>query len=439
MWSDRRRATLQSFAKRSLRCTVARILSNESHRQFSTHLAESPLLQWFCGYDRMGVIRVPSKSTMQRMESCVPAELLTRLNDLLLQRAAATNEDGRSPIGMEEAIDLSLIWIDATCAPLDIHYPTDWALLRDGTRSIMRAIQVIRGHGLRRRMPDPVTFVAAMNQQAMAMSGASRRGRGGDKKKARKRVLRLMKRIARKVILHGRRYLHALRVSRDQTDLSEAEAAVIIKRLEKYLEQMPKAIHQAHERIIGERVVLNDKKILSLYEPHAAVYVRGKAGADAEFGMQLVLSESADGLIVDCQLLTDGIHSDSTLLLPAIRRMRAALGDRVASSVIADRGFTSAANTTALQKMDICDVTLPRDVKAMKEMLADPKRRALHRRRAQTEARIGVLKANFLGDRLPTKGLTAQQRYVAWAVLSHNLWVLARLSKSAKESETEAA
>jgi hypothetical protein len=25
------------------------VLSNESHRQFSSHLAESPLLQWFCG------------------------------------------------------------------------------------------------------------------------------------------------------------------------------------------------------------------------------------------------------------------------------------------------------------------------------------------------------------------------------------------------------
>ena len=53
--------------------------------------------------------------------------------------------------------------------------------------------------------------------------------------------------------------------------------------------------------------------------------------------------------------------------------------------------------------------------------------RRLHTRRAQTEARIGIFKANFLGDHLPTKNWQAQQRFVAWATLAHNLWVLARL------------
>ena len=43
------------------------------------------------------------------------------------------------------------------------------------------------------------------------------------------------------------------------------------------------------------------------------------------------------------------------------------------------------------------------------------------------EARIGIFKANFLGDELPTKSLDAQVRFVAWAALAHNLWVLARL------------
>jgi IS5 family transposase len=223
----------------------------------------------------------------------------------------------------------------------------------------------------------------------------------------------------------------------DQTDLSEAEAAVIINRLVRYLEMMPMAIHQAHERIIGERVVPNDEKILSLYEPHAEVYVRGKAGADAEFGLQLLLSESAEGLIVDCHLVPEGIQSDSTLLMPAIKRMRAALGESVASTVVTDRGFSSAANSDALKALDIVDSTLPRNSGAMQKMLASSTHRALHRRRAQTEARIGIFKANFLGDQLPTKGLVAQQRYVAWAALSHNLWVLGRLDVA--EAAAEAA
>jgi IS5 family transposase len=428
--SDRRQGSVHRHAKQALRCTMARILSNECHRQFSTHLAESPLLQWFCGCDSLKEkIRVPSKSTLQRMESEVPPETITKLNDLLLKSASGRDAAGVSPIGLVEAVDLSVIWIDSTCAKLDIHYPADWALLRDGTRSIMRAIQVIREHGLKHRMPAPESFVSEMNKQAMAMTGASRRGRGGDKKRGRKRALRAMKRVVRKVQRHGRRYAELIRNSWAETDLSKLQATRIAERIEGLLAAMPAAIKQAHERIIGERLVPQEDKILSLYEPHAKVYVRGKAGADVEFGLQLLVSESADGLIVDCHLVPDRIANDSTLLMPAIARMNETFGPTVPSTVVTDRGFASKANSASLTDADIIDATLPRTPADMQKKLENPVFRKLQRRRAQTEARIGILKANFLGDRIPTKGPLAQRRFVAWATLAHNVWVLARLDR----------
>jgi len=429
--SDRRRESIQRHARQGLRCTVARILSNESHRSFSGHLAESALLQWFCGIRFDGVIRVPSKSTLQRMEAEVPSQVLQELNALMLRRSATTDGAGVSVLGLAEVSDLSLIWMDATCAKLDIHYPTDWLLLRDATRTIMKAIATIRSHGLKHRMPAPERFIAQMNAQCMAMSGASRRGRGGDKKRARKATLRTMKRIAGKVRGHGQRYREMLATGWAETDLSERQVQRIIERLDQVLGQLPAAIHQAHERIIGERVVPNEAKTLSLYQPHAQVYVRGKSGADAEFGLQMLLSESAEGLIVDCQLL-ERIASDNTLLMPAITRMRQTFGDQAAGTIVTDRGFASAANDAALAKAAVTNATLPRNPNAMHAFLQDPALRRLHTRRAQTEARIGIFKANFLGDHLPTKDWPAQQRFVAWATLAHNLWVLARLDRVAK-------
>jgi IS5 family transposase len=429
-FTDRRRQSVRQHAIRTLRCTVGRILSNECHRKFSCHLAESQLLRWFCGYSEIGEIRVPSKSTLQRMESDVSAEVMRSLNDLLLRSATEVLPDGESSIGLEERVDLSMIWMDSTCAELNIHYPVDWTLLRDGTRSIIRCIKVIRSHGLRCRMPDPSTFVANMNQRAMAMSGASRKGRGGDKARTRKRELRAMKRLAKKVIEHGRRYLKNLMSNWRTTDLSEPQALQIGTRLERILDTMPAAIEQAHERIIGERPVPNDKKLLSLYEQHAEVYIRGKSGADAEFGLQLLLSESAEGLIVDCHLVPDGIESDSNLLVPALKRIRQGLGPCAALAAVTDRGFNSRKNSGEMKEMNIQDVTLPRSPIELKDKLQDPKVRALQKRRAQTEARIGIFKANFLGDCIPTKGFIAQERYVAWATLTHNLWVLARLNQS---------
>lgn len=63
----------------------------------------------------------------------------------------------------------------------------------------------------------------------------------------------------------------------------------------------------------------------------------------------------------------------------------------------------------------------------MRERMKDPVMRGLQQRRAQTEARIGIFKNNFLGAQLPTKNIDAQISFVAWAALAHNLWVLARL------------
>jgi hypothetical protein len=365
------------------------------------------------------------------MEGDIPVEFLRELNSLLLQRSSAGDKQGRSLVGLADPVDLSLIWMDATCAKLDIHYPTDWLLLRDATRTIMKAIVTIRGHGLRHRMPAPERFIAAMNAQAMAMSGSSRRGRGGDKKRARKSILRTMKRIVGKVRTHGQRYRDLLLKSWTETDLTERQAQRIIERMDGILGQLPAAIMQAHERIIGERVVANDSKTLSLYQPHARVYVRGKSGADAEFGLQLLLSESAEGLIVDCHLLNE-ITNDSKLLMPAIARMREAFGPGVAGTVVTDRGFASVENDAALVAAKVANATLPRNPEEMQAKLLDPVMRRLQRRRAQTEARIGIFKHKFIGDHLPTKDFDAQVRFIGWATLAHNLWVLARLEQAAE-------
>lgn len=62
------------------------------------------------------------------------------------------------------------------------------------------------------------------------------------------------------------------------------------------------AIKQAHERIIGGRLVTTEDKILSLYDKDAHVIVRGKLGGEIEFGQGLILVEQTDGLIIDWYL-----------------------------------------------------------------------------------------------------------------------------------------
>jgi hypothetical protein len=49
-------------------------------------------------------------------------------------------------------------------------------------------------------------------------------------------------------------------------------------------------------------------------------------------------------------------------------------------------------------------------------------------RRAQTEGRIGILKNVFIGESLSGKGYAHQRLEVAWSILAHNLWVIARIA-----------
>ena len=69
----------------------------------------------------------------------------------------------------------------------------------------------------------------------------------------------------------------------------------------------------------------------------------------------------------------------------------------------------------------------------------EPELRAGLKRRAGTEARIAIIIKNFMGDKPRAKGFKHRQMMVGWAVLAHNLWVLARLKQAAPEEQQKAA
>jgi hypothetical protein len=69
----------------------------------------------------------------------------------------------------------------------------------------------------------------------------------------------------------------------------------------------------------------------------------------------------------------------------------------------------------------------PRSPAALKQRMQDEEFVDCQQRRSQTEARIGIFKNKFLGRPLKAKGLERRELAVAWSVLTHNLWVIARM------------
>jgi hypothetical protein len=235
-----------------------------------------------------------------------------------------------------------------------------------------------------------------------------------------------MKQMAHTIRRHAQAHRALLAQRRAETTLSEPQAQVILRRIEGVLARLPAALQQAHERIIGGRQVPNADKLLSLSEPDVQVLKRGKAGAAVEFGHKLWLGETREGLIVDFALLPE-VKADPALVLPAVRRLVKDLKLKV-QAVWGDRGLFSQANARGLAQRAIKCGLCPRDPAELHRRLAEEAGfRAGLRRRGGTEARIAIFKASFVGSPCLTKRFAPRALAVSWAVLAHNLWLLARL------------
>lgn len=426
--SGRQERWVQRTARETLRCGVARGLVNASFRDFSCRLADSPVLQHFCLLDVLEPIRVPSKSRLERNEKMLPEGLVrTLVNEVVLSGAQRAVE-----IGLAKPVDLDVYFLDTTCLKANIHYPVDWVLLRDATRTLMKAVTLIRRYGLKHRMQEPAQFITEMNRLCIEMTHARRRT---DSATGRKTVLRLMKKLMKKIRRHAQNHRELLGKRREETDLTEREAAQILRRLDGVLAKLPEAIRQAHERIIGGRPIANSQKMLSLYEEDVHIITRGKAGARVEFGNTLLIAEQAQGLIVDWQLYRDEQHSDARALVESLERATEAFGGRKPEAVVTDRGFDAPESREYLAAKGIRDAMCPRSPAAMRQRRRGARFRQHQLRRGQTEGRIGILKNQFLGKPLRSKGHGSRSISVAWGVLAHNLWVLARLPRAVDEAK----
>jgi len=425
------RINVHAHAVMALRMSILRKRLNLSLRKFSLALSHSDLYKWFCGINRFAVPQVPGKSTVGEMENSLPPELLEEVE----RRLFHVVQDAASEI-LCEPLDFSQSYFDCTCIDANIHYPIDWVLLRDSTRTLMKAVARIRKTGLCHRMPcEPAVFISKMNKLCMEMTFAKRK-KGA--KKLRKGILRKMKKLMRRVSKHAMNHLKLLEDKWETVDISRSRTEQILQQITKVTGRLAAVIKQAHERIIGERQVANQDKILSLYENEVNVIVRRKAGADVEFGNTLYLAEQSEGLIIDWKFFAEQAPSDHKMLKESHKRIADRLGVKV-KLMAGDRGFDSKENRQHLESHDIFNAVCPRNPSLLAERLKENEFREAQNRRSQTEARISILSNCFCGSPMKQKGFDHRQIHLGLSILSHNLWVLGRLKIAQEKARQQAA
>ena len=421
----------QLHARRALRCTIARLLIKENYRGFAARLADSPLLQFFCAISEVDRVVVPAKSTLQRYFTWWPeTEVRTFIQQLLVQGA-----DAPERLDLAQPLDLENAYLDTTCLCANIHYPVDWVLLRDATRTLMGSVRLIRDQGLKHRMEEPESFICRINGLCIKMTHAWRRQDQAQSRRLRKATLRQMDRLVATVRNHARRYRELLDTQWEQIDWTRPQAEQVLGRMDQVLKQLPAARQQARQRILQGQLVANEEKILSLYEADVHVIVRKKAGAEVEFGNTFFLAENPQGLILDWELFRRSAPADAALVPRTVERMQAAYAPGP-KGLGGDRGFDSELNRFGLAEEGIFNAICPRSPEQLRQRNRSWKFKRMQKRRAQTEGRIGIVKNVFLGGRMRCKGFAHRDLTVTWTVLVHNLWVLARLPR-AQAAETK--
>ena len=162
-------------------------------------------------------------------------------------------------------------------------------------------------------------------------------------------------------------------------------------------------------RFSGEAVAAGEK-IVSLFEPHADIIVKG--GREVEYGHKLNLTTGRSGLILDL-VIEAGNPADSERFLPMLERHIAFYGGAPRQAA-ADGGFASRHNLGQAKALGVRDVAFHK--KAGLRIMDMVKSRGVYRKlrnfRAGIEAGISCLKRAYGLARCAWRGLAHFQAYV---------------------------
>jgi IS5 family transposase len=199
-------------------------------------------------------------------------------------------------------------------------------------------------------------------------------------------------------------------------------------RLGHYLPLIERIIAQAERRVLAGEAVPAGDKLVSLFEPHADIIVKGSR--DVQYGHKLNLTTGRSGLILDV-VVEAGNPADAERFLPMLERQIGLYGTPPRQTT-SDGGYASLDNLKQAKACGVRDVAFHKKRGlAIEDMV---KSRWIYRKlrnfRAGIEANISCLKRAFGLARCTWRGLAHFKAYVWSSVVAYNLALFARLAST---------
>jgi len=383
-------------AESVLRCAILKQHRQLSYEELAFHLEDSASFRAFA---RLPIAWTPGKSVLHQTISTVRAESWESINRALIASARADKVETGAVVRLDSTVTAALM-----------HEPSDSGLLWDAVRVMARLL----------KSADSLSEVPkTWRDRSRAAKHAAyaiqyTRGRPN-------RVLQY-----RKLMKLTQAMLVDLDEAAAKLDaVASLKAAAWLETLARYRPLILNVLSQTERRVLKGEVVPAPQKIVSLFEAHADIILKG--GRTAQYGHKLNLVSGKTGLILDL-VIEAGNPPDTERLLPMLDRHIAAYG-AAPRQAAADGGYANGRNLQEAKARGVRDMAFNKKAGLHLEDMVSSRwvYRKLRNFRAGVEAGISCLKRAYGLGRCTWRGLDHFRAYVWSSVLAYNLALFVRL------------
>lgn len=283
-----------------------------SDRKTVQEIAQNPYLQYFIGFTKFQTEIPFTAPLMVAFRKRMDAEFIGECNELIIEaleeakeKAAenAPKKRGRKPKLAEDMVptengNVGTAILDATCAPSNIRYPQDYALLNEAREKLEEIIDwFCETYGLEK----PRTYRRVARQDYLALAKRKRR----DEKIVRATVRKMLGYVRRDIEYIEKYLADGYEMWDKRADMYETIKALYDQQLYMW---------QNHTHRVENRIV-------SLHQPWIRPIVRGKTKTPTEFGakFEVEIDEKGYGRMVRSSF---DAYNESTTLKGSLNRYK---------------------------------------------------------------------------------------------------------------------
>src|SRR5712671_7229511 len=275
-------------AETVLRCALLKQQRQLSYEELAFHLEDSASFRAFA---RLPLAWSPKKSVLHQTISAIRPETWEAVNRAVLVRAKQDKLESGATVRIDSTVTAALM-----------HEPSDSALLWDAVRVMTRLLRQAAA------LPGaPALQWRDRRRLAKKRARAIEYSRGHDNRRRLYRELIAATRAAQAAVQQAAERL---------ADLPGIAVERWRAQLSHYLPLIERILVQSERRVLRGQPVPAGEKLVSLFEPHADIIVKG--GRDVQYGHKLNLVTGKSGLILDV-VVEAGNPADAERFLPHAR------------------------------------------------------------------------------------------------------------------------